>query len=93
MKEELLSSIHFTKAQEKNTTHQRSCNKEQHVMPSFEALNSFYCARLGGNLVTTWQRMKLVWVMNSLVNEKFECPGWIGQLSNNERSIGPCPKT
>lgn len=76
MKEGLLASMHFTKAQERDTTYQRSCSKEQYIMPSFEPLYSFYYARLRGNSGTIWQRMKLVWGMDSLVSEKFEPLGY-----------------
>lgn len=67
--------MYFTKAQERYTTYRRSRSKEQYIMPSLEPLYSFYCARLRGNLGAIWQRMKLVWGMDSLVNEKFELLG------------------
>lgn len=68
--------MHLTKAQERDTTYQRSGSKEQHIIASLEPLYSSYCARLRGSSMGIWQRMNLVWGMESLVNEKVEPLGY-----------------
>jgi hypothetical protein len=65
----------YASAQERDTTYKGHTAKSS-ILCQAQPLHSCYCARLGVNLVAIWQKMKLMWGMDSLVNGKFEPLGY-----------------